>query len=334
MRLTMKEKQKVAEVLSRKYQKAGKKEKGNILNEFIGLSGYNRSYASYVLSNWGNKVRVGKTLFVLGRRRKKRISPRKKFYGADLMKPLKKIWGISGMICGKLLKKFIKDNLDLLVGFNEMKVDKVQREKLLSMSPATIDRMLSEEKKRRQLKARSGTKPGTLLKNNIPIRTYADWDEKRPGFFEMDLVSHNGGNPRGEFIQTLDMTDVNTCWTETVAVKNKAQVYVFNGIKKIRSRLPYDILGLDSDNGSEFINDELYRYCVKEEITFTRSRSNRKNDNCFVEQKNYSIIRKTVGYCRYEGAEDLRLLNEIYRILRLLTNYCIPTMKLKEKTRN
>jgi hypothetical protein len=333
MRLALKEKQKIAELLSRKYQKAGKKEKGKILNEFVELSGYNRFYASFVLNNWGKKVRVGDMVFILGRRKKK-VSKRGKFYGDDLLKPLKTIWAISGMICGKLLKKFIEDNLGILINYDEIKVDEVQKEKLLSISPATIDRMLSKQKKKQELKARCGTKPGTLLKKNIPIRTYADWDEKRPGFFEIDLVSHNGGDPRGDFIQTLDATDINTCWTETEAVKNKAQVYVYKAIKNIRSRLPYDMLGLDSDNGSEFINNELYRYCVKDKITFTRSRANRKNNNCFVEQKNYSIVRKTVGYYRYEGEAELKLLNEIYRHLRLLTNYFIPTMKLEKKVRN
>ena len=334
MRLELKERQKITGLMSGRYQKAGKKEKGRILDEYVELTGQNRAYASYLLNNWGQKIRVGDTVYILGRRKKKKPVEKKRLYDENVFRPLKKLWLISGMLCGKLMWKFIEDNLDLLTDHGEIEVSEDQREKLLRISPATIDRMLSLEKKKLEMKARSGTKPGTLLKKSIPIKTFADWNESLPGFLEMDLVSHNGGNPRGEFIQTLDVTDVCTCWTETEAVINKAQVFVFKAIKKIRARMPFKVLGLDADGGGEFINDQLYRYCGKEEITFTRSRPNRKNDNCHIEQKNYSIVRKTVGYYRYEGEEDLKLLNEIYKRLRLMTNFFIPTMKLEKKIRN
>lgn len=150
---------------------------------------------------------------------------------------------------------------------------------------------------------------------------------------EIDLVGHDGGDARGEFMQTLDVTDVCTTWTETEAVKNKAQVWVFEALKNIRERLPFELIGIDSDSGAEFINHELYRYCQQEGITFTRSRSYRKNDNCFVEQKNYSVVRRAVGYLRYDTEKELRLINELYRNLRLYTNFFQPSMKLKEKTR-
>ena len=150
-----------------------------------------------------------------------------------------------------------------------------------------------------RIKGRSTTRPGTLLKKSIPIRTFADWNEKVPGFFEVDLVSHDGGATRGDFNQSLNFTDIATGWEEMVAVKNKAQIWVFAGIKRIEGRLPFSILGLDSDNGAEFINAHLIRYCEEHEITFTRSRPDRKNDSCFVEQKNWSVIRRAVGYGRY-----------------------------------
>jgi hypothetical protein len=155
----------------------------------------------------------------------------------------------------------------------------------------------------------------------------------RPGFVEIDLVGHDGGDAKGEFAQTLDLTDVCTTWTETEAVRNKAQQWVFDALKDIRQRLPFPLLGIDSDSGGEFINHHLYRYCQTEQITFTRTRSYRKNDNCFVEQKNYSIGRRAVGYLRYDTAEELRTLNELYRHLRLYSNFFQPTMKLKEKIR-
>jgi len=150
---------------------------------------------------------------------------------------------------------------------------------------------------------------------------------------EVDLVSHGGGDERGDFCQTLSATDVSSAWTETEAVRNKAQVHVFEGLTKIRDRLPFALLGLDSDNGSEFINAHLVAYCEQEQITFTRSRPYRKNDNCFVEQKNYTVVRKTVGYMRHDTTKELEILNRLYSYLRLYTNYFLPSMKLSQKTR-
>ena len=171
------------------------------------------------------------------------------------------------------------------------------------------------------------------MRNQIPVRTFAQWDEQRPGFAEIDLVGHDGGDGSGEFIQTLDVTDVCTTWTETEAVRNKAQKWVFDALKDIRKRLPFPLVGIDSDSGSEFINHHLFRYCKEEDITFTRSRSYRKNDNCFVEQKNYSVVRRAVGYLRYDTTEELLTINQLYRHLRLYTNFFQPSMKLIEKTR-
>ena len=162
--------------------------------------------------------------------------------------------------------------------WGELKVSAEVREKLLRMSAATIDRLLASERKIMVLKSRSGTKPGTLLKHQVPIRTFCEWDDSRPGFVEIDLVSHGGGDEGGEFCQTLSATDVCSAWTEAQAVRNKAQTWVFEGLTKIRKRLPFDLLGIDSDNGSEFINKYLITYCQEEGITFTRSRPYRKNE--------------------------------------------------------
>jgi hypothetical protein len=207
------------------------------------------------------------------------------------------------------------------------------KEKLLRISAASIDRLLQPERRKHQLRGRSHTKPGTLLKHQIPIRTFAEWDEQQPGFAEIDLVAHDGGLALGDYCQTLDLTDVCTGWTETEAVPNKAQVWVFEAIQTIRQRLPFPLLGLDSDNGSEFINNDLLRYCQKERITFTRARPYRKNDNCYVEQKNYSVVRQTVGYQRFDTAAELMVLKQLYATLRLYTNFFQPTMKLKSKER-
>jgi hypothetical protein len=223
--------------------------------------------------------------------------------------------------------------LTVLERHNELHCEQQTRAKLLRISAATIDRLLKPERRKYELRGRSRTKPGTLLKHQIPIRTFSEWDEQQPGFVEVDLVGHDGGLATGDYCQTLDMTDVATTWTETMAVKNKAQVWVFEALKNLRKNLPFPLLGLDSDNGSEFINQQLKRYCEAQKLTFTRSRPYRKNDNCFVEQKNYSVVRRAVGYQRYDMDQQLQLLNELYATLRLYTNFFQPTMKLQSKQR-
>ena len=333
MRLTMKERSSVVRVVAPRYQKGGKKHKGNILKEFMELTGYNRCYAAYLLRSHGKRIRISKDTVVEGDITKKAERVPHRIYDEVVFHVLRKIWFIMDCICGKRLAPVLKEIIAKLEMHKEIKLDRTTRGKLHKISAATIDRLLSEEKKKDNIKGRSHTKPGTLLKNQIPIRTFSEWDEKRPGFVEIDLVGHEGGDPRGDFIQTLDMTDICTTWTETQAVRNKAQVWVFEAIKKIRGHLPFDLLGIDSDNGSEFINDHLFRYCKEERITFTRSRKYRKNDNCYVEQKNYSVVRRAVGYLRYDTDGELAMLNELYGHLRLYTNYFQPVMKLIEKTR-
>ena len=156
---------------------------------------------------------------------------------------------------------------------------------------------------------------------------------RTPGFCEMDLVAHDGGNPRGDYCQTLDVVDVSTAWTETEAVKNKARTWVFAAFTDIRTRLPFPLLGIDSDNGGEFINHHMVCYCEREKITLTRSRPAHKNDNCYVEQKNWTLVRKTVGYLRYDTEEELSLLNQLYAIVRLYTNFFLPVTKCVSKVR-
>lgn len=333
MRLTMKERRSVTAVVAKRYQKATKKEKSTILGEYIQLTGYNRSYAAFVLRNHGRRMRINNNTVLVGdfRERVKRI--RDRTYDERVVRVLKKVWQIMGFICGKRLKPALKEVIPVLEKYKEIELDKSIREKLLKVSAATIDRVLAPERKKRSLRNRARTKPGTLLKHQIPIKTFSEWDEQRPGFVEIDLVGHEGGDPSGDYIQTLDMTDVCTGWIETQAVKNKARVWVFEALKEIRKRLPFKLLGIDSDNGSEFINDHLYGYCGEEKITFTRARAYRKNDNCYVEQKNYSVVRRAVGYHRYDTPRQLRLLNQLYSHLRLYTNYFQPVMKLEEKIR-
>ncbi len=333
MRLTMREKRSVTAIVASRYREATKKEKYIILGEFTQLNGYNRCYAAFLLREHGKRLRVNTNTVLVGdfRKRIKRNKPR--IYDDKVESALKKIWFLMDCICGKRLAPMLGELIGVLERFGEIELESEVKEKLLNVSPATIDRLLVEERKKQTLRARSKTKPGTLLKHQIPIRTFSEWDEQKPGFVEMDLVGHDGGDVSGDYIQTLDITDVCTGWTETQAVKNRAQVWVFEALKQIRECLPFKLLGIDSDNGGEFINDQLYRYCQKEQITFTRGRPYRKNDSCYVEQKNYSVVRRAVGYLRYETEEQLEVINELYGYLRVYTNYFQPVMKLIEKTR-
>jgi hypothetical protein len=316
-----------------RYRRSSKKEKGRILDEFVEMTGYNRSYAGWLLCQQGRKVWVNRRLAVVGEVGTGRVRRRRRIYGSDVKRVLIRLWKLLDYLCGKRLVGALPETIEALERHGELQLAEELRGKLLTISAATIDRLLASEKKKLQLKGRSRTKPGSLLRQQIPIRTFADWDEARPGFVEVDLVAHEGGNASGDYAQTLDLTDVATGWTELVAVRNKAQVWVFEALQETRKRLPFPLLGLDSDNGAEFINNHLRRYCEQEQITFTRSRPYRKNDNCFVEQKNYSVVRRHVGYGRYETEAEVQLLNQLYEQLRLYVNFFLPSQKLLEKTR-
>ena len=333
MRLSMKEKKPVTREFAAKYRRSLKKSKTKILDDFIKLTEYTRSYARYLLRNHGRKIFLGKKIIAVADVNKKICRQRPRIYGEKVLKALKKIWMIYDYICGKRLVAILPETIKRLEKFNEIKLSDEIRKKLCHISAATIDRLLKDERKKITLKGRSHTKPGTLLKHQIPIRTFSDWDDKRPGFLEIDLVGHDGGNSSGDFGFTLDATDVATGWTEPKAIKNKASKWVFEALCAIKMRLPFKLLGIDSDNGSEFINKPLLKYCQDNKISFTRTRSSRKNDNCYVEQKNWSVIRRASGYYRYDTDEEINLLNQIYDNLRLYNNYFQPSMKLISKER-
>lgn len=330
MELTMKERKIFTKALCERYRKACKKTKGEILDDLVAATGYNRCYARYILRQL---ERIGK-----GKKKdnahKSSLAQRPPIYDQEVLKPLTRIWEIMDCISSKRLAAAMPEILPRLIACKELRVKAAIREKLLAISPATIDRLLKPVREQYTLKGRCHTKPGTLLKHQIPIRTFAEWDDARPGFLEMDLVGHDGGNTQGDYCFTLDMTDVQSGWTEQAAVINKAQVHVFQGIQAIRERLPFAIAGLHSDNGSEFINHQLQRYCEQEKVTFTRGRPFRKNDTCHIEQKNWSIVRRFVGYARFESHIALDLLNDMYELLHDYTNFFMPSMRLKEKIRD
>jgi hypothetical protein len=202
------------------------------------------------------------------------------------------------------------------------------------MSPSTIDRLLHIWRRLGGRRPLTTTKPGSLLKNSIPIRTFADWQQDHPGFLEADLVAHCGESTEGFYLTTLCTVDVASGWSECMPIWGKGQQRVGTAIHRVRQRLPFPLLGFDSDNGGEFINQYLYAYCLREGITFTRSRSYKKNDSCYVEQKNWSVVRRLVGYDRYSSKAALECLDRIYHLLRLYMNFFQPVMKLVAKTRH
>lgn len=201
------------------------------------------------------------------------------------------------------------------------------------MSPATIDRRLAPVRRLIVAKGRSHTKPGTLLKSQIPIRTWSEWDERRPGFVEVDLVGHEGGNPLGEFCFTLTMTDVATGFTVNRSVKNKAAAHVTEAIDHARRRFPFRILGIDSDNESEFINAHLFDFCSANRLTFTRSRPGDKNDGAHVEQENWTHVRELVGYLCFDTEAELELLNAIWELDARFSNHLLAQQKLVSRHR-
>lgn len=334
MRLTMQERRVITKAMGEQYRKASKKQKGRILDQVVESTGYTRCYARWVLRNHGRRVEVRPGMVLEGDRRvsnRRRRAPR---YGPAVVEALTKVWKIMDYLCGKRLVGALPEVVPRLVAFKELRMTQAVQRQLLQISAATIDRRLRPERARHSLKARGRTKPGTLLKHQVPVRTFSDWDESQPGFFEMDLVGHDGGVGEGDYCQTLDMTDVDTGWSEQAAVRNKAEIWVFQAIDAVRRRLPFPVLGFDSDNGSEFINHHLVRYCHDQHITFTRSRPYRKNDTCYVEQKNWSIVRRFVGYGRYVSQETCDALNELYAVLRDYNNFFLASQKLKEKIRD
>lgn len=331
MRLKMKTRKEITAEVAKRYRKASKAGKGRILDEFCATTGYNRSYAARALrkskGGAGGKARAAK------RPPGARGQGRKPVYTKEVMAPLVKRWAILNFPCGKRLVANLAEMVRVLEGFGEITLSPEAKEKLLAMSAATADRLLAPERKKMTLKSRSKTKPGSLLKHQVPIRTFADWDDVRPGFCEMDLVGHDGGSTRGDCRQSLDAVDVASGWIELRAVRNKAQRWVFEAIEDMRATLPFPLLGIDSDTGAEFINAHLIAYCKREGITFTRGRPYRKNDNCYVEQKNWTAVRQYVGYMRHDTEQELVILGELYSYLCPYLNFFQPQAKLIAKER-
>jgi hypothetical protein len=300
-----------------RYHSARHGQRSVILDEFVAVTGYERKYAIRLL--------LGPICPPAPVRR-----PRLAHYGPDVQDALSVVWSAANGICAKRLVPFLPELVPTLERHGHLVVTDEVRAQLLAISPATVDRLL---RPLRQPHGLTTTKPGRLLKHLIPIRTFAEWTDVRPGFLEGDLVAHCGGSAEGAFLYTFTLTDVATTWTECLPLLHRTQHGVVQALQRARGLFPFPILGIDTDNGSEFINEDLMAYCAGEQITFTRGRVGNKNDACFVEQKNGSVVRQLVGYDRFEGQHAYRQLGELYRAVRLYVNFFQPSMKLITKKR-
>lgn len=317
----MAQRQAVTNKLAARYRGGSRSERTEILDQLVELTGWHRDHARAVLRTAG-KVRVVKA-------RKSRPP----VYSAGLIDALEMCWHVARNPAGKRLAPMLATLVPKLVSEGLIRLDEPQVELLVGMSAATIDRRLAAAKEADGFKGRSHTKPGSLLKSQIPIRTWSEWDDTEPGFVEIDLVGHEGGNSFGEFCFTLTMVDIATGWTVNRSVPNKAAVNVLAAIKHATARFPFPIAGIDSDNGSEFINAHLLEYCETNKITFTRGRPGNKDDGCYVEQKNWTHVRGLVGYMRYDTPAELEILNEIWELDWQFTNLLLPQQKLISRER-
>jgi hypothetical protein len=339
MGVRQRSKHELAAAIQARYLKAPRAEKGRILDEFVAATGYHRRHAVRLLRHgrFGDP-RLAALQGVpaapapgagVGRR-----GGRPRVYGARVVGALRTVAEASDWLCGKRLAPFLPELVPALEAEGVLRLTAAERALLTGLSPATIDRRLRPYRLRRGGPGWGTTKPGTLLKQQVPVQTYTPWAEQRPGFLEIDLVAHCGTTTEGFYLNTLDATDVCTGWTECAAVWGKGQQAVFAALEAIRARLPFPLRGLDSDNGGEFLNAHLVRFCTEHRITFTRSRPYWKNDQAHVEQKNWSVVRRLLGYGRYETREALLALDAVYADLRLWTNFWQPSLKLLAKARD
>ncbi len=313
--------QELINVLAERYRRSSRSEKGRILDEFVKLTNYHRKHAVRVLNEEQQFPQVMST------------RQSRKIYDEAVRQALIVIWEAADRICGKRLRVVLPDFVASLQQHGHLDLDGELKKKLFTISAASIDRLLSpvRQKARGGSKYRRKHKP--YVKDGVPIRTFADWKDPRPGYFEVDFVAHNGGASAGSCVHSLVLTDVSSGWTECVALVAREQSLVVEALEALRPLLPVRLLGIDTDNDSAFINETLIEYCRANDIVFTRSRAYLKNDQAWIEQKNCSVVRRFTGYRRLTGILSTQVLGRLHRLTALYVNFFQPSFKLREKIR-
>jgi len=306
--------------VSQRYQAADRKSKKLILDEFTKVAGYHRKHAIRILTHAPTSEPKNRIV--------------RRVYLDAAKEALVVLWEAADRICGKRLKALVPQLLEAMERHGHLQVDDGVRSQLLAMSASTIDRQLQNVREG----ARGGRKRRSAKTNRVrklvAVRTFADWEEQLgPGYLEIDLVTHSGPTTEGSFVHTLVLTDIVSAWTECIALPVREQALIVEAINGVRSKLPFALRGLDTDNDSAFMNDTLWNYCQAHGIVFTRSRAYRKNDQAWVEQKNGSIVRKLVGYGRLQGLTATAALRRLYEASRVYINFFQPSFKLKSKER-
>jgi hypothetical protein len=339
MRLTMEQKRAVTAKQAARYRgQKDRKGRGQVLDEVQRLTDYNRHYAAWLLRRHGTvrlmRLADGTLLkLVVGQRNPHRPARRTRIYDHGVKKHLIEVWDCFDQMCGKRLVAVLPQMLEVLAKKGKLKRTDAAYGKLARISASTIDRLLRDERARRRLKGMTHTRPSTALKNSIPVVISSELNRDEPGHYQMDLVGHEGGNPNGHFAFTLTAVELYSGWVEPRALLNRARRWVRGAVERVKNEAPVAPKSIHSDNDSSFLNEPLQSWCAEQGIAFRRARPYHSNDTCYVEQKNFNIVRQAVGYARYETEQEVELLDRLYGKLRLLINFFYPSVKLLEKER-
>jgi hypothetical protein len=331
----MKSRKELTDVLAQEYRTSRRTAKGGILKEFCHSTGYNRAYAAMLLRGHCMRHLAARSSDVRlhATKRSRHRSGRPRVYDEQVRRVLVNIWQRFGLICGKRLAPILRRCITSIRRDRFLRPSTRVCAALQQISPATIDRLLKPAREKLRLKGTCHTRNAGVLTQLVPVRTFGEYSAVAPGHAQLDTVGHDGGIATGEYAFSLSLSDVCTGWTERRGVQNRAARWIEAALEEIRQAVPFPLRNLHPDNGSEFINRNVLSYCHRHGLQLSRSRAGRKNDNCWVEQKNFDTVRKLVGYARYSSPQALQALNELYRVQGLLQNYVLPSQKLLEKKR-
>lgn len=318
-KISMSTRAELLEAVGERYRCADRRSKGRVLDEFVAVTGFHRKHAMRLLRGAQAQAPNGPR-------------PDRRIYDEAVRTALVVLWEASDRLCSKRLRPLIPILLEAMERHDHVDIAAEVKQKLVRMSAATIDRALQDVKAAATTRRRRGA-PSSALKKSIPIRTFKDWEDPAPGHLEADLVSHSGPVAKGSFAWTFTLTDIATGWTECAPLLVREQTVLVAVLDELRKLMPFVLLGFDTDNDSVFINQTVHDYCTASNITFTRCRPYRKNDQAWVEQKNGSVVRRLVGYRRFEGLEAAAALADLYAAARLFVNFFQPSFKLADKVR-